>query len=170
MVMFIDFIESVKKGIETSLDIEPLSLRHSYSFAYPEVEIKEDSSRLLAPLEIKYQDIYEVLIERAVDSVRISIKVRMRDEDIEKSILDNFSKEMHGLWSELPIIRKKPVKGYFLSFLILHHHIEEFSKNRIVFFISTILQDLSREISALKIATHSQIRRVADALLQDIIL
>ncbi|CAJ1450605.1 unnamed protein product [Effrenium voratum] len=61
------------------------------------------------------------------------------------------------------VLRRKPVEGYDISFLITNTHLEEMVKERIVDFIIEFMEDVDKEIKDLKIALNTRLRAAAAA-------
>ncbi|CAE7374462.1 arcD [Symbiodinium sp. CCMP2592] len=61
------------------------------------------------------------------------------------------------------ILRRKPIEGYDISFLITNTHLEEMMKERIVDFIIEFMEDIDKEIKDLKIALNTRLRAAAAA-------
>ena len=58
-------------------------------------------------------------------------------------------------------LRRKPIDGYSLSFLVTHEHLEDLYKHKLVDFIITFLEEIDSEISYMKIGVNSRARIVA---------
>lgn len=64
------------------------------------------------------------------------------------------------------IMRRKPVAGYDISFLITHTHLEKMWKHKLVDFILQFMEDIDKEISAMKIAVNARGRVVANEFMK----
>ena len=51
--------------------------------------------------------------------------------------------------------------GYSLSFLITHAHLDKMQKHKLVDFVIHFMEEIDKEISALKIAVNARARIVA---------
>jgi len=67
------------------------------------------------------------------------------------------------------ILRRKPIEGYDLSFLITHVHLESMVKARLVDFVIIFMEDIDREISAMKIAINARARIIATAFMEGVV-
>ena len=65
----------------------------------------------------------KVLIEATFNSVRISILIKQAD-DLEEILVDKFSRVLMQRAEKFSILRRKPVEGYTISFLITNTHTE----------------------------------------------
>ena len=60
------------------------------------------------------------------------------------------------------IMRRKAVPGYDISFLITHANLEQMWKDKLVDFIVEFMEDIDKEISAMKIAINARARIIAE--------
>ena len=65
----------------------------------------------------------KVLIETSFNSVRVSIKIKQAD-DLEKILVNKFARILMQRAEKFSILRRKPVDGYTISFLITNIHTE----------------------------------------------
>ncbi|KAJ9095658.1 hypothetical protein QFC21_005530 [Naganishia friedmannii] len=63
------------------------------------------------------------------------------------------------------ILRRKPVEGYDISFLITNFHGETMLKHKLVDFIIEFMQDVDKEISEMKLSLNARARIVAESYL-----
>lgn len=89
---------------------------------------------LLNPLIISRNEKEQVLIEPSVNSVRMSIRIKQQD-DIERILCHKFTRFMMMRAENFVILRRKPVHGYDISFLITNFHAESMLKHKLVDFI-----------------------------------
>eukprot|EP00440_Ansanella_granifera_P063050 gb/GFBE01068369.1/.p1 GENE.gb/GFBE01068369.1/~~gb/GFBE01068369.1/.p1 ORF type:complete len:173 (+),score=39.89 gb/GFBE01068369.1/:1-519(+) len=128
----------------------------------PEVEFKDTAAVVPRPLTIARDENERCLIEPSVNSVRVSIKVRQSD-DIEKMVIRKFARFFTQRAEHFVILRRKPVEGFDISFLITNTHLEEMVKERIVDFIIEFMEDVDKEVKDLKIALNTRLRASASA-------
>jgi actin related protein 2/3 complex subunit 4 len=105
------------------------------------------------------------LIEPSINSIRVSIRIKQSDE-LERLLAGKFSRFLMQRAEQFVILRRRPVEGYDLSFLITHAHLESLVKARLVDFVITFMEDIDREISAMKIAINARARIVAVAFME----
>mmetsp|Transcript_31019 Transcript_31019/g.34594 ORF Transcript_31019/g.34594 Transcript_31019/m.34594 type:complete len:81 (+) Transcript_31019:325-567(+) len=67
------------------------------------------------------------------------------------------------------ILRRKPISGYDISFLITNFHTELMYKHKLVDFIIQFLEDVDKEIGLMKLAVASRARAVAETYLKSFI-
>merc|ERR1712014_146085 len=94
------------------------------------------------------------LIEPSVNSVRVSIKVRQSD-DTEKMLCRKFARFFTQRAEHFVILRKRPVEGYDISFLITNTHLEELMKEKIIDFIIEFMEEIDKDIKDFKIAVNT---------------
>ena len=87
----------------------------------PEVEVRSSKELLLTPLIVSRNEKEKVLIEGSINSIRVSIGVKQADE-IEKILCKKFMRFMMQRAEHFFILRRKPVEGYDISFLITNFH------------------------------------------------
>jgi actin related protein 2/3 complex subunit 4 len=126
----------------------------------PEIEDKSSKELLLQPITICRSEREAVFIEPSINSVRVSVRIKQAD-DLERLLVAKFSRFLCARAEQFVILRRRPIDGYDISFLITHAHLERMVKARLVDFVLTFLEDIDREISAMKIAINSRARIVA---------
>jgi len=64
------------------------------------------------------------------------------------------------------ILRRKPVEGYDISFLVTNAHTESMFKHKLVDFIIQFLEDIDKEISDMRLSVNARARTVAQEFLK----
>ncbi|KAK3101950.1 hypothetical protein FSP39_007576 [Pinctada imbricata] len=131
----------------------------------PEVEVKSSKELLLTPVVISRNEKEKVLIEGSINSIRISIAIKQADE-IEKILCKKFMRFMMMRAEHFRILRRKPVEGYDISFLITNTHTEQMYKHKLVDFIIQFMEEIDKEISEMKLAVNSRARVSAEEFLK----
>ena len=126
----------------------------------PEIEDKSSKELLLQPIPICRSEREAGFFEPSINSVRVSVRIKQAD-DLERLLVAKFSRFLCARAEQFVILRRRPIDGYDISFLITHAHLERMVKARLVDFVLTFLEDIDREISAMKIAINSRARIVA---------
>ncbi|PVG01261.1 putative ARP2/3 complex 20 kDa subunit [Serendipita vermifera] len=106
----------------------------------------------------------QVLIESSFNSVRMSIRIKQQD-DIEKILCHKFTRFMMMRAENFVILRRKPVTGYDISFLITNFHAETMLKHKLVDFIIEFMQEVDKEISETRLSLNTRARNVAESYL-----
>ncbi|KAJ1044942.1 hypothetical protein NDA11_005433 [Ustilago hordei] len=134
----------------------------------PEIESPLTSLRsaeiILKPLVISRNQHEKVLIEPSINSVRISIRVKQADE-IEQILAHKFTRFLMQRAENFLILRRKPVMGYDITFLVTSRNTEQLSKHKLVDFVIEFMQDVDKEISEIKLSLNARARIVAEAFL-----
>ena len=149
-----------------SLTPRPPSPTHTHCAAQverhnkPEIEDKSSKELLLQPITICRSEREAVLIEPSINSVRVSVRIKQAD-DLERLLVAKFSRFLSARAEQFIILRRRPIEGYDISFLITHTHLERMVKARLVDFVITFMEEIDREISAMKIAINARARIVA---------
>jgi actin related protein 2/3 complex subunit 4 len=131
----------------------------------PEVEMSSNKELLLNPITITRSEREAVFIEPSINSVRVSIRIKQAD-DTEKILVKKFTSFLQQRAEQFIIMRRRPVEGYDLSFLITHSHCETMIKAKLIDFVIQFMEDIDKEISAMKIAINSRARIIASAFME----
>ncbi|XP_061760123.1 actin-related protein 2/3 complex subunit 4-like [Nerophis ophidion] len=65
------------------------------------------------------------------------------------------------------ILRRKPVEGYDISFLITHFHTEQMYKHKLVDFVIHFMEEIDKEISKMKLSVNARARIDAEEFLKN---
>ena len=154
--------------IRDTLD-EALCLRTFPSQLYekinrPQVEVKENLELVNKPIIISRNDEEKVEIESSINSINVNVIIK-KHVDVEKLIVNIYTKYLMHRANILNILRKEPKKGFDISFLITNFHLENYKKEDIIDFIIEFIQDFSKEITDMKM---SQSRFVTTYLMEQL--
>ena len=100
------------------------------------------------------------LIEPSINSVRVSIKIKQQDE-VEQLLCHKFMAFLMQRSESFIIMRRKATEGYDISFLITHAHLERMWKHKLIDFVIEFMEDVDKEINAMKLAINARGRIVA---------
>ena len=98
---------------------------------------------LLSPVVIARNESERTLIEPSINSIRVSICIKQSDE-IEKVLVDRFARFLSQRAEDFVILRRSPIAGYDLSFLITNFHTEEMKRTALVDFIIQFMEDVNK--------------------------
>jgi hypothetical protein len=126
----------------------------------PEIEDRGSKELILQPITLTRSEREAVLIEPSVNSVRVSVRIKQAD-DLERLLVGKFARFLAARAEQFVILRRRPVEGFDISFLITHTHLERMVKARLVDFVITFMEEIDKEISAMKIAINARARIVA---------
>lgn len=135
----------------------------------PEVETRQSKELLLNPIKICRNENEMTLIEPSVNSVRLSVCIKQADE-IEEILTKKFTRFLMQRAEQFVILRRKPLPGYDISFLITHAHLEAMYKHKLIDFVMSFLEEIDREINGMKIATNTRGRIVAGEFMKKFLM
>ena len=131
----------------------------------PEVEYNLHPELMLPPVRIARSEAEAVLVESSINSCRVSIKVKQADE-LEQLLAHQLLRFLTQRAEEFKVLRRVPLAGYDISFLITHAHCEDMLKARLVDFIVSFMEEIDREVSELKLSVNARGREVATSYLR----
>jgi actin related protein 2/3 complex, subunit 4 len=140
----------VRSSLTAALSLSNFASQTSERHNVPEIEAASSPEVLLNPLTVARNENEKVLIEPSVNSVRVSIRIKQADE-IEHILVHKFTRFLTQRAESFFILRRKPVKGYDISFLITNTHTEEMLKHKLVDFIIQFMEEVDKEISEMKL-------------------
>ncbi|KAG8213644.1 hypothetical protein J3R82DRAFT_10334 [Butyriboletus roseoflavus] len=158
------YLAAVRSSLTAALTLENFSSQVVERHNKPEVEARGSKEVLLNPLTISRNENERVLIEPSVNSIRMSIKIKQADE-IERILCHKFTRFMMQRAESFVVLRRKPVPGYDISFLITNVHSETMLKHKVVDFIIQFMEEVDREISEMKLSLNARARTVAESYL-----
>ncbi|XP_063953118.1 actin-related protein 2/3 complex subunit 4 [Lytechinus pictus] len=159
------YLNAVRSTLTAAMCLENFSSQVVERHNKPEVEVRSSKELLLAPVSVSRNEREKVLIEGSINSLRISIAIKQADE-IEKILCHKFTRFMMLRADNFFILRRKPVEGYDISFLITNFHTEQMLKHKLVDFIIQFMEDIDKEISEMKLSVNARARIVAEEFLK----
>nr|CAD7197524.1 unnamed protein product [Timema douglasi]CAD7256576.1 unnamed protein product [Timema shepardi]CAD7402059.1 unnamed protein product [Timema cristinae]CAD7402181.1 unnamed protein product [Timema poppensis]CAD7427619.1 unnamed protein product [Timema monikensis]CAD7569689.1 unnamed protein product [Timema californicum] len=159
------YLTAVRHTLTAALCVDNFSSQVVERHNKPEVEVRTSKELLLCPVVISRNEKEKVLIESSINSVRVSISVKQSDE-IEHILCHKFMRFMMMRAENFVVLRRKPVKGYDISFLITNFHTEQMYKHKLVDFIIYFMEEIDKEISEMKLVTNARARIVAEEFLK----
>jgi len=162
------YLKAIRSTLDAALCIRNFASQVVERHNKPEVEARMSKELLLAPVVVARNEQEKTLIEGSINSVRISISIKQSDE-IEKVLVDRFSRFLAQRAEDFVILRRAAVPGYDLSFLITNFHTEEMKKLALVDFIVQFMEDVNSEVSSLKLAVNSRARVVATSFFKQFV-
>lgn len=155
------YLQCVRSTLTAALCIQDFASQTVERHNKPEIEAKTSVETLLHPLVISRNENEQVLIESSINSVRVSIRIKHVD-DIERILVHTFTRFLMGRAEAFVIMRKKPIEGYDISFLITYRHIEAMLKHKIVDFIIQFMEEVDAELNEIKLFLNGRARFVAE--------
>ena len=99
-------------------------------------------------------------IEPSINSVRVSF-VFKKPAPLDKLVVSKISSFFQKRAETLFIVRKKPIDGYDLTFLITNFHLEKFDKKRLIDWIIDFVDSIAKDINEIKLNLNTQSRIAA---------
>ena len=162
------YYERVRRELNLALCVQNFPCQNVERHNKPEVEFQDSPELVLPPVEVARNDNERVLIERSINSARVSVKVKQADE-LEEILCRQFMRFLTQRAEAFKVLRRVPVPGYDVSFLVTHEHVEDMRKPKLVDFIVRLLEDVDREMSEQKLSVSSRGRVVAADFLKSFV-
>ena len=162
------YYERVRRELNLALCVQNFPCQNVERHNKPEVEFQDSPELVLPPVEVARNDNERVLIERSINSARVSVKVKQADE-LEEILCRQFMRFLTQRAEAFKVLRRVPVPGYDVSFLVTHEHVEDMLKPKLVDFIVQLLEDVDREMSEQKLSVSSRGRVVAADFLKSFV-
>ncbi|KAI3511532.1 hypothetical protein L1887_18687 [Cichorium endivia] len=162
------YLTCIRNTLEAAMCLQNFPCQEVERHNKPEVEMKTSPELLLNPVVICRNEAEKCLIETSINSLRISLKVKQADE-LENILTKKFLRFLSMRAEAFQVLRRKPVQGYDISFLITNYHCEEMQKHKLIDFIVQFMEDIDKEISELKLSMNTRGRLVATEFLKQFI-
>ncbi|OIW19194.1 hypothetical protein TanjilG_04937 [Lupinus angustifolius] len=92
-----------------------------------------------------------------------------RTDELENILTKKFLRFLSMRAEAFEVLRRKPVQGYDISFLITNYHCEQMEKHKLINFILQFMEGIDREISELKVSVNTRGNLVAKKFLKQFI-
>lgn len=117
------YIGTLRKTIDAALCLQNFPCQIVERQNKPEIEFQSSPELILKPIVICKNESERCAIETSVNSVRISFKFKTRDKT-EELLKTMFIKMLLQRAENFHIMRRVPLEGYDISFLITNFHLE----------------------------------------------
>lgn len=158
------YLSSIQEHLERDFQITQIELVEPN---HPEIEF-DHAQQTVKSIVVKRSETEETLLEFSANSMRMSIKLKHSDE-LETLLCHKFSAFMMKRAERFRILRKKPVDGYSLTFLVTNEHLLQVPKEVICAFLLKFMQEIDKEISDMKISINARGREIAEAFLRQFV-
>ncbi|KAG2492668.1 hypothetical protein HYH03_009083 [Edaphochlamys debaryana] len=159
------YTSQIRAELDKSLCIQPFPCQHIERHTKPEVEVRDNPELLLPAVTVKRSEREGCLIEPSVNSVRVSLRVGQMDM-LEEELVKMYLRFLMQRAEVLEVLRRVPVEGYDVSFLITDQHLLKYGRQRLLDFVVAFIEELDQEISSMKLAVNSRGRAVATEFLR----
>lgn len=137
------YLFSLRKALQVSLCLRDFPSEKVERHNKPEVEMQcvkgENAALILNPIFLARSEKEKCYIEPSINSTRVNLSFKQNDP-LDSLIVDRFCKFMAQRAEQAKIVRKVPVPGYDLSFLVMNSHLEVYDKNLIIEFILSLVE------------------------------
>nr|TKV90192.1 hypothetical protein SEVIR_9G012400v2 [Setaria viridis] len=137
------YLTCIRNTLEAAMCLQNFPCQEVERHNKPEVELKTSPELLLNP-------------------------VKQADE-LENILAKKFLRFLSMRAEAFQVLRRKPVQGYDISFLITNYHCEDMHKHKLIDFIVQFMEDIDKEISELKLSVNTRGRLVATEFLKQFI-
>eukprot|EP00792_Barthelona_sp_PAP020_P005287 TRINITY_DN2584_c0_g1_i1.p1 TRINITY_DN2584_c0_g1~~TRINITY_DN2584_c0_g1_i1.p1 ORF type:complete len:168 (+),score=48.60 TRINITY_DN2584_c0_g1_i1:47-550(+) len=144
-----DYLTCVKASLIAAFSIQNHSSIDVDRHNRPEVEISQREELLLNPILIPISNNQKVLIESSVNSTRISVAFSKAD-DVDQVLYKQYLRFLMARAETLFVLRKKPIEGFDVSFLITNNHIETYMAHKMADFVVEMIEDIPKQISQIQ--------------------
>ena len=133
------YLDAVRAALDSALCIRAFPSCTVERQTRPEVEDRGTKELLLEPTTITRSDKEAVLVEPSINSVRVSVRIKAAD-DMEKLLVRMFCAFLMQRAERFRVLRRVPLPGWDLSFLVTHAHAEGLVKAKLVDFVVGFLE------------------------------
>jgi len=160
------YLDCVKATLNAALCLENFASQIVERHNKPEIEVGTSEELLLNSVTIRRSEHEYITIEPAVNSVRLSIKIKQLDE-MDRILANKFARFLMQRAENFIILRRKPMPGYDISFLITNFNLEAMRKHKLVDFVVQFMEEIDSEISSMKIQVNERARTVGYQFLKE---
>ncbi|CAL8467826.1 g7364 [Coccomyxa elongata] len=136
------YIGKIQDSLFHSITLVDLPCQHVDGYSKPEIELQNSKELLLDPIEIRKNEQECTLIERSVNSVRISVQLKLVD-DLEGWLRSKRIAFILERADHIDILRREPVPGFDMSFLVTARHLQMYNKAALIRFIVSLMTELA---------------------------
>ena len=149
------YLTIIRDSLEQALCLKNFPSQLYEKINRPQVEVRESLELINKPIIISRNESEKVEIETSINSVRVNVAVK-KYQEIDKLIVDIYSKYLMNRANQLNVLRKVAKPGYDISFLITNFTLENYKKEDIIDFIVEFIQDFTKEVTEMKMTVNSQ--------------
>ncbi|KAH3744974.1 ARP23 complex 20 kDa subunit [Pelomyxa schiedti] len=162
------YVTCIKETITAAMCLENFPSQLIERHNKPEVETKMSKELSLNPIIIARTKQEKILIEASINSVRISVALKKID-DLDQILSKRFMRFLTQRAENFLVLRRKPIKGYDISFLVTNTHTESMFKHKLIDFVVQFMEDIDKEISEMKLSVNTRARLAAQAYLKELV-
>ncbi|GMH41262.1 hypothetical protein BSKO_09172 [Bryopsis sp. KO-2023] len=159
------YLQSIRETLNKAVCVRTFPCQDVERHNKPEVEYQTSKELLLEPVCISRNAHEKILIEQSINSLRVSIKVK-RCDALETVLCHMYVRFLMQRAESFQVLRRVPVDGFDISFLITDAHCLVMRRTKLVDFICQFVEDLDAEINRMKLAVNTRGRAVATSFLR----
>jgi actin related protein 2/3 complex subunit 4 len=159
------YLACVRSTLTAAMCLQNFGCQEVERHNKPEVEVGKSPEVVLNPVVISRNEGERVKIEPSINSMRVSIKIKQADV-LEEVLVAKFMRFLMQRAERFVVLRRKPIEGYDISFLITNNHTETMFKHKVVDFVIQFMEDIDKEVSEMKLGVNSRGRVVASKFLE----
>ena len=161
------YLTIIRDSLEQALCLKNFPSQLYEKINRPQVEVRESLELINKPIIISRNESEKIEIETSINSVRVNVAVK-KYQEIDKLIVDIYSKYLMNRANQLNVLRKVAKPGYDISFLITNFTLENYKKEDIIDFIVEFIQDFTKEVTEMKMTVNSQSRFATTYLMEQV--
>ena len=164
------YLNAIERTLTAALCLQNFGSQKVERHNKPEVEMQDSKELLMTPVVISRDkgDLVSsesVLIEASINSVRVSVSIKQAD-DLEQMLVRKYVSFLQQRAEHFFVLRRKPVAGYDISFLITNFHCESMYKHKLVAFVIQFMTDVDSDVKDVKNKINARARLAATKYLQ----
>jgi len=160
------YLDCIRETLHAALCVSNFPSQIVERHNKPEIEVGNCPELLLNPIVIRRSEHESVMIESAVNSVRMSIQIKKLDE-MDDILARKFTRFLMLRADNFIVLRRKPMPGYDISFLLTNFNVEAMWKHKLIDFVVQFMEEIDSEISSMKIAVNERARTVGYQYLKE---
>ena len=163
------YTDAIQRTLEAALCLRNFASEEVERHNKPEIEIQSaESSSVANPIMVTKSATEKILIETSINSVRLSLCIKQIDE-VDHLLAKMFMRFLCQRADHFRILRRKPIPGYDISFLIMNTHTEQLVVSKLIQFIITFIKDIDKELSDMKVTLNKRARNCGEEYLRALV-
>jgi len=154
------YAEALRKALYASLCLSAFPSQLVERQSQPEIEVATSPELLLPPLTVSRKSGESCLIEPSINACRVSFCFRAGDA-LDGLLAASFHTFMRQHAEHLPIVRRHPVAGHDVSFLVTDAHTARYKVCDLIDFFVAFASETPGFLRELKLAVSAQNRAAA---------